>query len=156
MQIRSVLDGKLLVTEGWLWPFYVVPRGQIYDPKTDHWENMHDGLREGWTGSSAVIYGHLFVVTEHERTKLKVYDTNNDSWITVGGPPLPEQICKPFSVNCNNSKIYVVGRNLHVAVGCILGLNTENNLCFSFHWQVVEAPQAFSDLAPSSTQVLFA
>ncbi|KAJ0488942.1 hypothetical protein HanHA300_Chr12g0438471 [Helianthus annuus] len=41
---------------------------------------MPDGLREGWTGSSAVIYGHLFVVTEHERTKLKVYDPNNDSW----------------------------------------------------------------------------
>ncbi|KAJ0576013.1 putative kelch-type beta propeller [Helianthus annuus] len=114
------------------------------------------GVREGWTGSSAVIYGHLFVVTEHERTKLKVYDTNNDSWITVDGPPLPEQICKPFSVNCNNSKIYVVGRNLHVAVGCILRLNTENNLCFSVHWQVVEAPQVFSDLAPSSIQVLFA
>ncbi|KAM0036063.1 putative galactose oxidase/kelch, beta-propeller, kelch-type beta propeller [Helianthus debilis subsp. tardiflorus] len=76
----AVLDGKLLVTKGWFWPFYVVPRGQIYDPKTDHWENMPDGLREGWTGSSAMIYGHLFVVTEHERTKLKVYDPNNDSW----------------------------------------------------------------------------
>ncbi|KAJ0837320.1 putative kelch-type beta propeller [Helianthus annuus] len=78
--VAAVLDGKLLVTKGWFWPFYVVPRGQIYDPKTDHWENMPDGLREGWTGSSAVIYGHLFVVTEHERTKLKVYDPNNDSW----------------------------------------------------------------------------
>ncbi|MFS7948757.1 putative kelch-type beta propeller [Helianthus anomalus] len=76
----AVLDGKLLVTEGWFWPFYVAPRGQIYDPKTDHWENMADGLREGWTGSSVVIYGHLFVVTEHEGTKLlKVYDMNNDS-----------------------------------------------------------------------------
>ncbi|KAM0057428.1 putative kelch-type beta propeller [Helianthus debilis subsp. tardiflorus] len=107
-------SAEIIVTEGWLWPFYVVLRGQIYDPKTDHWEDMPDGLREGWTGSSAVIYGHLFVVTEHERTKLKVYDTNNDSWRTVDGPPLPEQICKPFSVNCNNSKIYVVGRNLHM------------------------------------------
>lgn len=152
----AVLDGKLLVTEGWFWPFYVVPRGQIYDPNTDNWENMADGLREGWTGSSVVIYGHLFVVTEHERTKLKVYDPNNDSWKTVDGPPLPEQICKPFSVNCSDSRIYVVGRNLHVAVGCIFRLNvSEKNPNFVVQWEVVEAPQAFSNLTPSSAQVLF-
>ncbi|MFS8031076.1 putative kelch-type beta propeller [Helianthus anomalus] len=114
-------------------------RGQIYDLKTDHWEDMPNGLREGWMGLSAVIYGHLFVVTEHERTKLKVYDTNNDSWRTVDEPPLPEQICKPFSVNCNNSKIYVVGRNLHVIVGCILRLNTENNQCFSVQVHMISS-----------------
>ncbi|KVI00741.1 F-box/kelch-repeat protein At1g30090-like [Cynara cardunculus var. scolymus] len=153
----AVLNGKLLVTEGWFWPFYVVPRGQIYDPRTDKWENMADGLREGWTGSSVVVYGHLFVVTEHERTKLKVYDMNNDSWKTVDGPPLPEQICKPFSVNCCNSRIYVVGRNLHVAVGRIFSLNgSEKNPSFLVQWQVIEAPEAFANLTPSSAQVLFA
>lgn len=153
----AVLNGKLLVTEGWFWPFYVVPRGQIYDPRTDNWENMADGLREGWTGSSVVIYGHLFVVTEHERTKLKVYDMNTDSWKTVDGPPLPEQICKPFSVNCCNSRIYVVGRNLHVAVGRISSLNaSEKNPSFLVQWQVIEAPEAFANLTPSSAQVLFA
>ncbi|KAA8547142.1 hypothetical protein F0562_003592 [Nyssa sinensis] len=53
----AVLNRKLLVTEGWFWPFYFVPRGQIYDPKTDNWEGMAAGLREGWTGSSVVVYG---------------------------------------------------------------------------------------------------
>lgn len=156
----AVLDGKLLVTEGWFWPFYVVPRGQVYDPITDNWESMAAGLREGWTGSSVVIYGHLFVVSEHERIKLKVYDTNSDCWEAVAGPPLPEQICKPFSVNCCDSKIYVVGRNLHVAVGHICRLNpevaSEKKWSFSVQWQVVSAPEGFSDLVPSSAQVLFA
>ncbi|XP_059665597.1 F-box/kelch-repeat protein At1g30090-like [Cornus florida] len=156
----AVLDGKLFVTEGWFWPFYVVPRGQIYDPRTDNWETMAAGLREGWTGSSVVVYGQLFVVTEHERTKLKVYDTHSDSWDTVEGPPLPEQICKPFSVNCCDCRIYVVGRNLHVAVGHIVRLNPENTpdkkWKFSVQWQVVDAPEDFSDLTPSSAQVLFA
>ncbi|CAK9162321.1 unnamed protein product [Ilex paraguariensis] len=156
----AVLDGKLLVTEGWFWPFYVVPRGQIYDPTTDNWEGMATGLREGWTGSSVVVYGHLFVVSEHERTKLKVYDSDTDSWEAVLGPPLPEQICKPFSVNCYDCRIYVVGRNLHVAVGHILRLRTENTsekkCSFSVEWQVVDAPEIFSDLTPSSAQVLFA
>ncbi|GFQ05653.1 F-box/kelch-repeat protein at1g30090, partial [Phtheirospermum japonicum] len=121
----AVLGGKLLVTEGWFWPFYVVPRGQVYDPEADNWEDMAAGLREGWTGSSVVIDGHLFVVTEHERTKVKVYDAGKDSWDVVEGPPLPEQICKPFRVSCWGREIYVVGRNLHVAVGRIAPLRAD-------------------------------
>ncbi|XP_057247016.1 F-box/kelch-repeat protein At1g30090 [Beta vulgaris subsp. vulgaris] len=156
----AVLDGKLLVTEGWLWPFFVSPRGQVYDPRTNNWENMAVGLREGWTGSSVVVFGCLFIVSEHERMKLKVYDVDSDSWDSVEGPPLPEQICKPFSVNSFESKIYVVGRDLHVAVGQIFKVNlkghSEKKLRFSVQWHVEDAPMAFSDLTPSSSQVLFA
>lgn len=152
----AVLNGKLLVTEGWFWPFYVVPRGQIYDPLTDNWENMASGLREGWTGSSVVIYGRLFVVTEHERTKVKVYDSGDDSWDVVEGGPLPEKICKPFRVNCWGCKIYVVGRNLHVAVGRIMKLDSEKKPRFSVQWETVDAPGTLFDLTPSSAHVLFA
>lgn len=153
----AVLDGKLLVTEGWLWPFFVSPRGQVYDPRTDNWESMAVGLREGWTGSSVVVYGQLFVVSELERMKLKVYDALNDDWDTIDGPPLPEQICKPFAVNSCDNKIYVVGRNLHVAVGHISRLNQkEAKWSFSVRWNVIDAPESFSDLTPSSSQVLFA
>ncbi|GLU22661.1 hypothetical protein SLE2022_387210 [Rubroshorea leprosula] len=156
----AVLDGKLLVTEGWLWPFFVSPRGQVYDPRTDNWESMPVGLREGWLGSSVVVYGHLFVVPEFERMKLKVYDTNSDAWDTIEGPPLPEQICKPFAVNACDNKIYVVGRNLHVAAGHISRLNQkdtcEEKWSFSVEWYVIDAPESFSDLTPSSSQILFA
>ncbi|CBI30913.3 unnamed protein product, partial [Vitis vinifera] len=127
----AVLNGKLLVTEGWLWPFFVSPRGQVYDPRTNNWENMAAGLREGWTGSSVVVYGHLFVVSEHERMKLKVYDMESDNWETVEGPALPEQICKPFSVNACDCKIYVVGRNLHVAVALTVGMYQMSS-CLTF------------------------
>ncbi|KAI3498091.1 hypothetical protein L1887_33833 [Cichorium endivia] len=155
----AVLDGKLFVTEGWFWPFYVVPRGQVYDPRTDNWECMAMGLRQGWTGSSVVIYGRLFVVSEHERTKLKVYDSSDDTWETIKGDPLPEQICKPFVVNGCNDRIYVTGRDLFVAVGVIHRLNsssTDKNMKFAVQWQVVEAPEGFSDLTPSSSQIVFA
>ncbi|KAL6198163.1 hypothetical protein ACLB2K_027955 [Fragaria x ananassa] len=156
----AVLDGKLLVTEGWLWPFYVSPRGQVYDPRTDNWESMAVGLREGWTGSSVVIYGHLFVVSELERMKLKVYDVDTDSWDTIEGPPLPEQICKPFAVNSYDRTIYVVGRNLHLAVGNISRVSrkgsSDSKWYFSVQWHVVDAPDNLSDLTPSSSQVLFA
>ncbi|KAL1829576.1 hypothetical protein DCAR_0208916 [Daucus carota subsp. sativus] len=156
----AVLNGKLLVTEGWSWPFYEVPKGQVYDPRTDNWESMPAGLREGWTGSSVVVYGHLFVIPEHERIRLKVYEEDTDCWKAVAGPPLPEQICKPFSVNCFDCRIYVVGRDFHIAVGHILGMdagtNSVTSSSFSVQWQVVYAPTAFSNWIPSNAQVLFA
>ncbi|CAI0545031.1 unnamed protein product [Linum tenue] len=162
----AVLGGKLLVTEGWLWPFFVSPRGQVYDPRTDHWENMAPGLREGWTGSSVVVHGRLFVVSELERMKLKVYDEETDSWEAIDGPVLPEQICKPFAVGACDCKIYVVGRNLDVAVGYIARKeeaeeakkkkeSCERKWRFSVEWDVVDSPDGFSDLTPSSSQVLY-
>ncbi|KAF9595300.1 hypothetical protein IFM89_038435 [Coptis chinensis] len=86
----AVHNGKLLVTEGWLWRFFFSPRGQVYDPRLNCWETMSANLREGWTGLSAVVDGHLFVVSEHERMKLKVYDVKTDSWEVVVGSPVPE------------------------------------------------------------------
>lgn len=152
----AVLDGKLYVTEGWFWPFYFVPRGQVYDPGSDSWECMAPGLREGWTGSSVVMFGCLFVVSEHERTKLKVYDMSSDMWETVSGGPLPEQICKPFVVNGYDDRIYVTGKNLCVAVGSVYRLidSTDKKLDFMVRWQVVEGPHGFSDLTPSSAQII--
>ncbi|KAI3796427.1 hypothetical protein L1987_39097 [Smallanthus sonchifolius] len=155
----AVFDGKLFVTEGWFWPFYFGPRGQVYDPVTNSWECMAKGLREGWTGSSVVMFGHLFVVSEHERSKLKVYDLRNDTWETVRGASLPEKIHKPFVVNGYNDRIYITGRDLNVAVGFIFRLNndlTDKKLDFMVRWQVVEGPHGFSNLAPSSAQILYA
>ncbi|XP_010247992.1 PREDICTED: F-box/kelch-repeat protein At1g30090 [Nelumbo nucifera] len=155
----AVLNDKLFVTEGWVWPFLFSPRGQVYDPRSDKWESMSVGLREGWTGSSVVVEGHLFVVSEHERMKLKVYDVETDSWDTVSGSPLPEQICKPFSVSSSDHQIYVVGLNLHIAVGHIWWIRpsctSREKSSFFVQWQLVDAPEAFSDLTPSSSQVLF-
>ncbi|KAL2933001.1 hypothetical protein RDABS01_016120 [Bienertia sinuspersici] len=87
--------------------------------------------------------------------KLKVYDLNSNSWEAVEGQPLPEQICKPFSVNSWGSNIYVLGQDLHVAMGKISKVNLEGHyekkFRFGVRWHVEDAPMAFSDLTPSSS-----
>ncbi|KAF9588716.1 hypothetical protein IFM89_015153 [Coptis chinensis] len=155
----AVHNGKLLVTEGWLWPFLFSPRGQVYDPRLNCWETMSANLREGWTGLSAVVDGHLFVVSEHERMKLKVYDVKTDSWEVVAGSPVPEQIRKPFSVNSTDSRIFVVGCNLHVAIGHMRKLHLKctsgKEWCFFVEWKIVNAPETLCGWSPATSQVLF-
>ncbi|XP_008812564.2 F-box/kelch-repeat protein At1g30090-like [Phoenix dactylifera] len=158
----AVLNGRLYATEGCVWPFLSSPTGQVYDPKTDSWGDMAVGMREGWTGSSVVVDGHLFVISEYERMKVKVYDGESDSWDVVESSPIPEQIRKPFSVNSVGSRIFIVGRGLHVAVGhvekksCAGSDGKGRRQSFSVQWQDIDVPQVFVDLTPSSTQVLYA
>ncbi|KAL5731750.1 hypothetical protein ACHQM5_004450 [Ranunculus cassubicifolius] len=154
----AVLDGKLLVTEGWLWPFLFSPRGQIYDPRSNTWENMSATLREGWTGLSVVVKGQLFVVSEHENMKLKVYDVKTDSWDVVAGSPVPQLVGKPFSVSSNDCRVFVVGCNLHVAIGYVKKMNITSvgkKWYFLVEWKTVNAPRAFSGWSPSNSQVLY-
>lgn len=158
----AVLNGRLYATEGCVWPFLSSPRGRVYDPQTDHWEDMAVGMREGWTGSSVVVDGHLFVISEYEQMKVKVYDVESDSWDIVESSPMPEKIRKPFSVNSVGGRIFVIGRGLHVAVGqvekksCVGSNGKERKRSFSIQWQDMDVPQEFGDLTPSSTQVLYA
>ncbi|PIA41632.1 hypothetical protein AQUCO_02200217v1 [Aquilegia coerulea] len=154
----AVLNGKFFVTEGWLWPFLYSPRGQVYNPRSNSWETMSPSLREGWTGMSTVIDGHLFVVSNCEKAKLKVYDVKTDSWDIVAGSPLPDEICKPFSITSGDWRIYVVGQNLHVAIGHLRMLKlrcaSEKEWNYLVEWQIVHAPQASCSWSPSSSQVL--
>lgn len=158
----AVISGRLYVTEGCAWPFFSSPRGQVYDPKIDRWEAMSVGMREGWTGLSVVIDERLFVISEYERMKVKVYDQETDSWDSVNGPPMPERIMKPLSVSCLDSKIVVVGRGLQVAIGHVKrqpgsgsGANNTSS-SYLICWQDVDVPRTFSDLTPSSSQILHA
>ncbi|ONK67305.1 uncharacterized protein A4U43_C06F18770 [Asparagus officinalis] len=162
-----VLDGRLYVTEGWMWPFLASPIGKVYDPKGDVWEDMAVGMSEGWTGPSAVVHGRMFVVSEREGMRVKVYDTETDTWDLVMGLRVPERIRKPFSLSASEGRMYVVGRGLHVAIGFIARLDFDGGSSddsgkkkdrFFVEWQYadVATPKEFSDLTPSSTQILFA
>eukprot|EP01018_Ginkgo_biloba_P031946 Gb_02722 [translate_table: standard] len=116
----AVVNGKLYVTQGWVWPFFCPLRGVVYDPKSDTWESMKLGMREGWRGVSAVVDGFLFVIPDGKDRKeqpIKVYDMEHDTWKAVRGSPIPipSDVATPFSAAAINGKLFVVGCSLHVA-----------------------------------------
>lgn len=160
----AVLDGRLYVTEGWMWPFLASPIGQVYDPKTDCWEDMAVGMREGWTGPSMVVHGRLFIISEREGMRVKVYDSKSDSWDVIEGLCVPERIRKPIAVSTCECMIYVVGRGLRVAVGRVDRLDcggadgdgTRGKFCIEWQEVDVAVSREFCDLTPSSTGILFA
>ncbi|MBA0627887.1 hypothetical protein Godav_022686 [Gossypium davidsonii] len=168
----GVINGMIYVAGGNSADLFELDSAEVMDPAIGNWHpvasmgtNMASYDSAVFNGKllvtegCVVVYGHLFVVSEHERMKLKVYYPDNDSWETTRGPPLPEQICKPFAVNAYDNIIYVVGRYLHVAMGYISKRNqtgsSENKWRFSVEWQVIDGPK-LSDLTPSTSQVLFA
>ncbi|XP_038698884.1 F-box protein AFR [Tripterygium wilfordii] len=150
----AVVGDKMYVTEGWTWPFMFSPRGGVYDPDEDTWQEMNDGIKEGWTGVSVVLNGRLFVISEHGDCPMKVYDPEGDTWRYVGGERFPrEAMQRPFAIGGGEGKVYVVACRLNVAIGRVFeGKHKE----ISVEWEVVSGPKAFHDFSPCSCQVLYA
>lgn len=150
----AVLGDRLYLTEGWTWPFTFTPRGLVYDPYEDTWQEMSIGMREGWTGMAVALGDRLFVVSEHGDHRLKVYCPDGDTWRYVNGDPFPcEALKKPFAVcGGEGGLIYVAASGLHVGVGRVF--DTEDGE-FSVAWEVVAAPEAFSDFSPCNAQLLY-
>ncbi|KAJ6804035.1 putative F-box protein AFR [Iris pallida] len=150
----AVIGTKMFVTEGWTWPFTFSPRGEVYDAERDVWEEMSIGLREGWTGVSAVVGTTLFVVSEYGEGRVKVYDPASDSWASVAGSGVPSEVRKPYAVSgAKEGRIYIVGKGLNVGVGTVV---EEDGKGWSVHWELVKGPKSLEDLAPCSSQVLYA
>lgn len=63
--------GRLLISEGWHWPFHFSPRGFSFDLASRTWGLMEAGMCEGWTGPSFVWRSHLMAVVESQPGKHK-------------------------------------------------------------------------------------
>ncbi|KAM7267802.1 hypothetical protein ACFE04_009968 [Oxalis oulophora] len=152
----ATIGNKMYVTEGWTWPFMFSPRGGVYDAVLNTWDDMIDGMKEGWTGISVVINDRLFVISEHGDRLMKVYDPDDDTWRNVGGENFPcEAMQRPFCVSGVEGKIVVVSSGLHVAIGDVYESDIKNGE-FCVQWEVVEAPKAFKEFDPCNCQVLYA
>ncbi|XP_057959921.1 F-box protein AFR [Malania oleifera] len=150
----AVVGRKICVTEGWTWPFVFSPRGGVYDAETDTWQEMSAGMREGWTGLSAVVDDRLFVISEHGDCPMKVYHSDSDTWEYVGGQRFPcDAVQRPFAVGAMEGRIYVVSHGMNVAIGRIYEVEKGKPWV---EWEVVEAPRAFHGLSPSTCQVVYA
>ncbi|KAI4316216.1 hypothetical protein L6164_024215 [Bauhinia variegata] len=150
----AAVGNKIYVTEGWTWPFIFSPRGAVYDAERDKWQEMKPGMREGWTGLSAVVGDKVLVLSEYGDCPVKVYDEEDDTWRYVGGDRFPrEKIQRPFAVNGVEGRMYVVSCGLNVAIGSVV---FEGKQVEKVMWEVLEAPDAFRDLSPSNCQVLHA
>ncbi|KAH7388111.1 hypothetical protein KP509_16G058100 [Ceratopteris richardii] len=53
---------------------------EVYDPETDSWSPVLDGMVSGWRNPSVSFNGHLYGLDCVDGCKLRVYDQASDSW----------------------------------------------------------------------------
>ncbi|KAL5699274.1 hypothetical protein ACHQM5_030202 [Ranunculus cassubicifolius] len=148
-----VIGSKLYITEGWSWPFDVVPRGGVYDAVKNKWEVMSIGMREGWIGVSVVVNDMFFVISEYGDIRVKFYVPDKDTWQCVEGEGFPYQAVKrPFSASAVDGKIFVVSCGLKVVVGSVFPV--EKGL-LRVEWEAVDAPKAFESFVPATSQIVY-
>lgn len=91
--------GRLCVPQSlYSWPFFVDVGGEIYDPETNSWNEMPNGMGDGWparqagTKLSVVVDGELYAFdpsSSLDSGKIKVYDQKEDAWkVVIGKVPI--------------------------------------------------------------------
>lgn len=89
----TAFRGKLCVPQSlYSWPFFVDVGGETYDPATDSWLEMPNGMGDGWparqagTKLSVVVDGNLYALdpsSSLDSGKIKMYDPQEDTWKVI-------------------------------------------------------------------------
>lgn len=123
--------GKLCVPQSlYSWPFFVDVGGEIYDPETDSWDEMPNGMGEGWpakqagTKLSVVVDGELYAFdpsSSLDSGKIKVYDQTEDAWkVVIGKVPICDftDSESPYLLAGFHGKLHVITKdaNHNIAV----------------------------------------
>lgn len=53
---------------------------EVYEPETDNWSPIFDGMIAGWRNPCVSLNGHLYGLDCADGCKLRVYDQATDSW----------------------------------------------------------------------------
>jgi hypothetical protein len=53
---------------------------EVYQPGTDSWFPVYDGMVAGWRNPSTSLNGHLYALECKDGCKLRVYDEATDAW----------------------------------------------------------------------------
>ena len=123
--------GRLCVPQSlYSWPFFVDVGGEIYDPETNSWVEMPNGMGEGWparqagTKLSVVVDGELYAFdpsSSLDSGKIKVYDQREDTWkVIIGKVPIYDitDSESPYLLAGFHGKLHVITKdaNHRVAV----------------------------------------
>ncbi|KAL9685153.1 hypothetical protein QQ045_022600 [Rhodiola kirilowii] len=89
----SSYQGKLFVPQSlYCWPFFVDVGGEVYNPVSNSWDEMPQGMGEGWpakqagTKMSVTVNGELYGLDPNsslDSAQIKVYDHKHDTWEVV-------------------------------------------------------------------------
>jgi hypothetical protein len=116
--------GRLCVPQSlYSWPFFVDVGGEIYDPETNSWVEMPNGMGEGWparqagTKLSVVVDGELYAFdpsSSLDSGKIKVYDQSEDTWkVVIGKVPIYDlrESESPYLLAGFHGKLHVITKD---------------------------------------------
>ncbi|KAL9255818.1 F-box/kelch-repeat protein-like protein [Drosera capensis] len=132
--------GKLYVPQSlYHWPFFVDAGGEVYDPETNSWIEMPNGMGEGWpskqagTKVSAVVEDELYALdpsSTMDTAKLRVYDSKDDAWKVVPGEVSiydDAEAESPYLLSNLRGKLHVITKDSNHDI-TVLQADTRNNM----------------------------
>ncbi|KAL5128628.1 F-box/kelch-repeat protein [Glycine soja] len=161
----SSYKGRLYVPQSlYSWPFFVDVGGEIYDPETNSWMQMPNGMGEGWpikqagTKLSAVVNGELYAFDPSNSVdsgRIKVYDQGEDAWkVVIGKVPVYDftELEYPYLLAGFHGKLHFITKDANHDIS-VLQADLCSNLDSSQSTSTPQSPKSMEDeLLQESTE----
>ncbi|KAK7321144.1 hypothetical protein VNO77_31455 [Canavalia gladiata] len=151
--------GKLYVPQSlYSWPFFVDVGGEIYDPETNSWMEMPNGMGEGWparqagTKLSVVVNDELYAFDPSNSVdsgRIKVYDQGEDAWkVVIGKVPKYDYTDSesPYLLAGFHGKLHFITKDVNHDIAVL-----QADLCSNLD----SSPSSSTPLSPKSMHGLF-
>ncbi|GAB2247549.1 hypothetical protein Droror1_Dr00007431 [Drosera rotundifolia] len=135
----AMYRGKLYVPQSlYHWPFFIDVGGEVYDPETNSWIEMPNGMGEGWpakqagTKVTAVVEDELYALdpsSTMDTVMLRVHDSKDDAWKVVPGEIsiYDAEAESPYLLSSLRGKLHVITKDSNHDI-TVLQADTHNNM----------------------------
>ncbi|CAJ1971804.1 unnamed protein product [Sphenostylis stenocarpa] len=148
--------GRLYVPQSlYSWPFFVDVGGEIYDPETNSWIEMPNGMGEGWpikqagTKLSVVVNDELYAFDPSnsvDNGRIKVYDQGEDVWkVVIGKVPVYDftDSESPYLLAGFHGKLHFIAKDSNHDIAVLQAVPCSN---------LDSSPSTSTPLSPKSMQ----
>ncbi|KAG7021809.1 F-box/kelch-repeat protein [Cucurbita argyrosperma subsp. argyrosperma] len=112
----------------------------VYQPETDTWCPVYDGMVPGWSNPSVSLNGHLYAVDCRDGCKLRVYDEVSNSWNKSIDSKLHmgnSQALEAVALVPLNGKLCIVRNNMSISLVDVLKCEDASGASGEHLWETL-------------------
>lgn len=113
---------------------------EVYEPRTDRWKPISDGMITGWRHPSTTINGHLCALDCRDGCKIRMYDESSGTWskridsrMHLGN----SKGLEAAAVFCLNGKLCIIRNNMSITLVDVLKSGSGGDVVAEHLWETI-------------------
>ncbi|KAL8480285.1 hypothetical protein ACS0TY_026996 [Phlomoides rotata] len=119
---------------------------EVYQPETDKWSSVHDGMVTGWRHPCCTINGTLYALDCKDGCKLRIYEESSGSWVKHIDSEMHlgnSKALEAAAVLPLNGKLCIIRNNMSIS---LVDVSNSENAKGEHLWETISGKGNFKTL----------